>query len=135
MMRLSSEVPTRQGVQKPQLSAAKKWAKLRATSNMSRSRENTMNAPAVGTSSKATRRSNSFQETQVPEGPPTCTAWAFTAPQSARTWRTVTPKGYSYTPGRFTSPETENSLVPADWGVPRLANQAPPRSAIFAAQA
>ena len=32
----SSVVPTRQGVQKPQLSCAKKCAKLRATSNMSR---------------------------------------------------------------------------------------------------
>jgi hypothetical protein len=41
-------VPTRQGVQKPQDSWAKKWAKLRATSNMSRDSSKTMKAPAVG---------------------------------------------------------------------------------------
>ncbi len=55
----SSVVPTRHGVQKPQLSCAKKCAKLRATSNMSRVSSNTMNAPAVGRSSKPMRRSNS----------------------------------------------------------------------------
>ena len=32
----TSAVPTLQGVQKPQLSCAKKWTKLRATSNRSR---------------------------------------------------------------------------------------------------
>jgi hypothetical protein len=51
MRRASSSVPTRQGVQKPQLSWAKKWAKLRATSNMSRRRSKTISAPAEGTSS------------------------------------------------------------------------------------
>ena len=95
MVFLSSEVPTRHGVQKPQLSWAKKWVKLRATSNMSRSREKTMKAPAVARSSKAMRRSNSRKEMQVPDGPETCTAWASSAPQSMRICRTVTPKGYS----------------------------------------
>ena len=55
--RACSDVPTRQGVQKPQLSCAKKCAKLRATSNMSRSLPNTIKAPAVGTSSNAIWRS------------------------------------------------------------------------------
>ena len=90
-----SEVPTRHGVQKPQLSCAKKCVKLRATSNMSRSRENTMKAPAVGRSSKAMMRSNSRKEMQVPDGPETCTAWASSAPHSMRICRTVTPKGTS----------------------------------------
>ena len=70
----SSVVPTRQGVQKPQLSWAKKCAKLRATSNMSRYSSKTMNAPAVGRSSKAMRRSNSRRRRSMPDGPPTCTA-------------------------------------------------------------
>ncbi len=88
-------MPTRQGVQKPQLSWAKKWLKLRATSNMSRPRLNTMKEPAVGTSSKAMRRPNSVSSRQTPDGPLTCTARVSTAPQSSITSCTVTPKGYS----------------------------------------
>ena len=91
----SIEVPTRHGVQKPQLSCAKKCAKLRATSNMSRLSSNTVNAPAVGRSSKAMRRPNSFASTQTPDGPLICTACVSAAPQSSSTWRTVTPNGYS----------------------------------------
>ena len=72
----SSEVPTRHGVQKPQLSCAKKCAKCRATSNMSRLPSNTMNAPPVSMSSKAMRRSNSSWPMHMPDGPPTCTAIA-----------------------------------------------------------
>ncbi len=64
--------------------SAKKWAKLRATSNMSRERSKTMNAPAVGTSSKAMRRPNSNADRHTPDGPPTCTACVSRAPQSSR---------------------------------------------------
>ena len=95
MQFLSSVVPTRQGVQKPQLSCAKKWLKLRATSNMSRCRLKTMNEPAVGTSSKAMRRPNSVSSRQTPDGPETWTACVSTAPQSSSTSRMVTPNGYS----------------------------------------
>jgi hypothetical protein len=52
---------------------AKKCAKLRATSNMSREREHHEGA-GRGTSSKAMRRSNSRPEMHTPDGPPTCTA-------------------------------------------------------------
>src|SRR5487761_2024215 len=130
-MRLrKSDVPTRQGVQKPQLSWAKKWTKLRATSNMSRLWSNTMKAPAVGISSKAMQRSNSAAARQIPDGPLTCTAWVLLAPQASSTSRTLTPKGYSYSPGRAQSPETLRILVPADAPVPMPAYQAPPRSAM-----
>jgi hypothetical protein len=74
----TSSVPTRQGVQKPQLSCAKKSAKPRATSNMSRLRSKTMKAPAVGTSSKAMRRPNSKADRHCPmarpPAPPACRA-------------------------------------------------------------
>src|SRR5208283_1489939 len=73
---------TRQGVQKPQLSWAKKCAKLRATSNKSRSLQKIMKAPAVGTSSKAICRRNSSGVRQTPDGPLTCTAATSPAPQS-----------------------------------------------------
>ena len=49
-------------------------AKLRATSNMSRVVSNTISAPAVGTSSNPSRRSNSCAARVSPDGPPTCTA-------------------------------------------------------------
>ena len=88
-------MPTRQGVQKPQLSWAKNCAKLRATSNMSRERSNTMKAPAVGTSSKAMRRPNSKADMHAPEGPPTCTACVSRAPQSSRMRLMRVPNGYS----------------------------------------
>ena len=91
----SSEVPTRHGVQKPQLSCAKKCAKCRATSNMSRLPSNTMNAPPVSMSSKAMRRSNSSWPMHDAGRPAACTAIVPVAPQSASTSRTVTPSGYS----------------------------------------
>src|SRR5512135_212181 len=91
----SSEVPTRHGVQKPQLSWAKKCAKWRAISNMSRLPSKTMNAPPVSMSSKAMRRPNSSWPMHLPDGPPTCTAMALRAPQSSSTCCTVTPNGYS----------------------------------------
>ena len=95
MMLRWSVVPTRQGVQKPQLSWAKKCAKLRATSKMSRSAPKTMNAPAVGTSSKAMRRLNSSGVTRTPDAPPICTALTAFAPQSSSTRAMVTPNWYS----------------------------------------
>ena len=64
-----NDVPTRQGVQKPQLSCAKKWAKFLTISNMSRSLLKMMKEPAVGTSSKAMRRPNSCGATQTPDAP------------------------------------------------------------------
>ena len=91
----ASVVPTRHGVQKPQLSWAKNRAKFSTTATMSRRSSNTMNAPAEGTSSNAIRRPNSRAARSVPDGPPTCTAWAATAPASSSTCRTVTPNGYS----------------------------------------
>ena len=54
-----------------------------------------MKAPALGTSSNAMRRSKPEAGTQVPEGPPTCTAWASRAPQSARICAMGVPIGYS----------------------------------------
>ena len=133
-MRLTtSAVPTRQGVQKPQLSCAKKCAKPRATSNMSRLRSNTMKAPAVGTSSNAMRRPNSKADRHTPDGPPTCTACVSRAPQSSRMRPMRVPNGYSYKPGRSQSPETEWILVPVDFGVPMPAHQAPPYNAMWPA--
>ena len=89
-------VPTRHGVQNPQLSWAKKCAKFRATSKMSRSGPNTMNAPAVETSSKAIRRLNSSGVTRTPDAPPIWTAVTVGgAPQSCRTRPMVTPNWYS----------------------------------------
>jgi len=90
-----SVVPTRHGVQKPQLSCWKKCMKLRDTSNMSRLLPNTMNAPEVETSSKAIFRPNSCCARQVPDAPPACTATVLRAPQSSRIWAIRTPKGYS----------------------------------------
>ena len=43
------------------------------------------------------------------------------------------PNGYSYSPGRSQSPETEWILVPVDFGVPIAAHQAPPCSAMWLA--
>ena len=60
----------------------------------------------------------------TPEAPPTCTASTSTAPQSSSTCWMLTPKGYSYTPGRAQSPEIDSSLVPADWAVPLAAKAA-----------
>ena len=111
----------RHGVQKPQLSWAKKSTKLCAMSNASRLRLNTIKAPALGTSSKAMRRPNSSLASVTPDAPPTCTAWVSCAPQSASTSATVTPKGYSYTPGNSQSPEMDSNLVPLDEAVPLAA--------------
>ena len=88
-------VPTRQGVQKPQLSCAKKWAKLRATSNMSREASNTMIEPPVATSSKAMRRPNSSAARQCPAAPALVTACVSRAPAASSTSVTLTPKGNS----------------------------------------
>ena len=38
----------------------------------------------------------------------------------------MTPNSTSYTPGRSTAPERQNSFVPVDPSVPRAANAAPP---------
>src|SRR5919204_5612227 len=43
-------------------------------------------------------------------------------------WRSVMDTGASYTPGRFTRPDTEYIRVPPCVLVPRPANQAAPRS-------
>ena len=40
----------------------------------------------------------------------------------------MTPKGTSYTPGRTTRPETQNSLVPVELSVPVAAYAGPPCS-------
>jgi len=62
---------------------------------MSRERSNTMKAPALGRSSKPMRRPNSTAEMQLPEGPPTCTAWGAVAPLSSRRRVTEVPNGAS----------------------------------------
>ena len=69
----------------------------------------------------------------MPEGPPTCTACGSCAPQSCSTCATLTPSGYSYTPGRAQSPLTAWSLVPVLWAVPRAFHQALPCRAMCAA--
>ena len=90
----SSEVPTRHGVQKPQLSCAKKCVKLRATSNMSRVASKTMKAPAVGTSSNGDPAPNSATLTQVPDGRRPARP-AFPVATGLSTSPTVTPNGNS----------------------------------------
>src|SRR5512143_2048834 len=100
---------------------------------MSRLRSNTVNAPAVGRSSNAIARPNSLASTQVPDGPLTCTACASTAPQSASTRSSVTPYGYSYSPGRAQSPDTDRILVPDERGVPTARYHSPPCTATSAA--
>jgi hypothetical protein len=124
--RASCVVPTRHGVQKPQLSWAKKCVKFVTTSSRSRSAPNTMKAPADGTSSNERRRENSCGASSVPDGPPTCTACTSCAPQASSTTCTGVPNGYSYSPGRSQSPDTEWMRVPLDCAVPTDVNQSPP---------
>ncbi len=89
-------MPTRQGVQNPQLSWAKKCVKLRATSNMSRL--------ATEHHERAGRRNVLERDAAVEFAPWNAGAGRpahlhgvapCAPPQSASTWRTVTPNGYS----------------------------------------
>ena len=47
-----------------------------------------------------------------------------------RSRNVVTPISTSYTPGRFTCPDTANKRVPVDLPLPSAANAAPPFSMI-----
>ena len=51
--------------------------------------------------------------------------------KSSMRCRSVTPKGTSYTPGRATSPDTQNNFGPVDFSVPKRANASAPCAKMY----
>jgi hypothetical protein len=87
--------PTRQGVQKPQLSCAKKPAKLRTMSSRSRLLVEDHEGAGGGQVLEGQHALKSSGGQGAPAAPETCTAWVSSAPQSASTSATGVPKGTS----------------------------------------
>ncbi|MCY1219465.1 hypothetical protein D9M72_314420 [compost metagenome] len=76
------------------------------------------------TDSKSSATSRSRLVSSVLEGPPVKTAlnslpWSIPPPCRNTSVSRLVPIGSSYRPGRKTSPESEYSLVPAAWPMPR----------------
>ena len=88
-------------------------------------------APTARVPSKVSGTSSSSGADEAPAAPPSRTACSGRPPgprPPARAARAASsPNGTSYTPGRSTAPETQNSFVPVEPSVPIAANAAPRR--------
>ncbi len=86
--------------------------------------------PAAFESSNVSRRSRSSGVTNDPAAPPSRIAFSAlpprTPPAISSSSRSVTPCSTSYTPGRSTQPERQNSRGPVESGVPIRAYASPP---------
>ena len=117
-------VPTRHGTHCPHDSSRKKAAMRRrasarsAVSSYARMTPEPSVAPAARVASKVSGRSRASGPTKTPAAPPRRTAWRrlpfAMPPASSRTSPSVAPNGVSYTPGRWTWPETQNSFGPVE---------------------
>ena len=89
-------MPTRQGVQKPQLSWAKKCGEV--ANHLEHVAAVVEHHEGAG-GGQILEGDLAVEFARVgrtaPDGPPIWTAWACSAPQSSSTWRTLRPNGYS----------------------------------------
>src|SRR5215471_6014695 len=129
-------VPTRHGTHCPHVSLRKKAAMRRRICFKSTESSNSITTPEPSVApmdrvpSNVSGVSSSFGETKLPAAPPSRTACKRpvppTPPAISMMSRIVGPNGVSYTPGRTTWPETQNSRYPEEIDVPIRAYAAPP---------
>src|SRR3972149_9211606 len=90
--------------------------------------------PAARRSSTVSLTSRSFSAANAPAAPPISAAFSPPATPPARSssrWRSVTPNGTSYNPGRATSPDTQNNFDPVDFPTPILPKTSAPFSTMY----
>ena len=112
MVCFSIAVPTRHGVQKPQL-VREKCTKLRPLEQVAAVVEH-MNAPAVG-GLRSPVCGRTLSATHTPEGPLTCTARVFDRTAVLQHLAHRHAERIFVMPGRGQSPDTEISLLPEDF--------------------
>src|SRR5215469_9027479 len=129
-------VPSRHGTHCPHDSSRKNLAIRRSrslTSTVSSITSTTPDprvAPIARMPSNVSGASSASGPTNEPAAPPSSTARSGRPPRSppaaSITWRSVTPNSNSYSPGRATQPDKQNSRVPVELSVPIWAKAGPP---------
>src|SRR5258708_1952248 len=129
-------VPTRHGTHCPQDSSRKNRAircRKPVTSTVSSSTRTTPDpsvAPMARTPSNVSGVSTAPARATPPPAPPSSPARTARPPRPppavSITCRSVTPNSYSYSPGRSTQPDRQNSRVPVESAVPISAKAGPP---------